>query len=910
MQGVRFMMGLCFVVFTMTTACAEISPPKLPAAKTPKDLQQTSSKPAAPEATQLPKIAPPLIPVLTKRDKVKNLYRIKLEWKEATKAAVFFYRDVGYLVFNKPGKLSPGTFPRGYFKAIDIIPHNDALIVKFKLKSPNDLLLDRLGDEWIMMVGPMQNEMPAHLYPLEILPDNDRKALRATNDENEPLIHFSDPDTGDHFLVQPDQERGVLTLIETLYVDWVPTYQGVVALLKRPGNITVQLDSKENITHFSLASQRPLSSVDERVFERNPASVHSLVDLTKYDVPFDNIFDIGRMMRKDLALEMDPEQQRTKQIELAKLYLATGQFYEAAGVLNLLKERHSSYFYAQDELILMTDLAQSLAHLVDDDGFLSNQGDFEGEPERALLLAIQNQRFGRYDQALTKYVTSYRFMQNLPGPLRNTIALKAFEAGVEAGFKKPLFEAIIDKHILTTREKDVFNYYKAQVQGLINPHAPLRETYTKLTFSSNAKVALLARLALIDKRNMAQKSVIKDLESMAFSWRGDVLEQRFLATLAGLYQKAGEGEDALRCLRTIASYLWKFERSHIYTKAAEDLFYKSFMAMKDQPLLKQIGYYYEFEDITPRGERYGHVIERLSDLYMQAGLSNLAIGALKQRAKYLNFEKKRRTLSTVEHRHLMNLTHKRIAELHFIAGRYDVALKNLDAIRAPKGESLEALESSEFIQNNTFLRAKAYFNLSQNGAALEAIKGDNSLRAQRLRADVYMLEKRWDEAIPVLGELLAASKDEKFSGDFDVDAILDLAVVASHLDNQDMLEALRSDYSDRIADPEKKQAFDIILSSARPVEISKAKIAEQLAEATRYGDIMGGIKKDILETKWRGEVPATDATTATDAKGGGATASHSAPSSPTADDTIASAQAALDDDTPKSSDSNDSTKKG
>ncbi len=834
-----------------TPLYAVIIPPDLPSFKIQKNEPISSQKVDATSAKKPPIGQSKAVTVLTKRDETSKFYRVTLEWKEATKASLFFYRDIGYLVFNALGKFLPGTFPQSHFKSISVIPHPTATILRFKLKEAQDLIINRLGDEWFLVAGEMDSEKTPSLYPLVMTIKNEQKSLHILNDENEPLITFKDPKTGDTFVIQPDSNRGIDQLYETPFFDIPESYQGLVYLLKNPENLVFQLDKEDHATVISLKSGGVISSVDDFSKNRDPASLQPLVDLAKYDIPKDNVFHVGRVMRNAVALETKEDLRIQQEIELAKFYMATGQYCEAIGVLGLVKERHESLFFSQDELILMLDLARALAHNVDDDSFLSNDGDFDGEAERDVLLALQELRFGRYDTALTKYVRAYKFIQGLPPVIRNDIALKAYEARVESNFKNPLFAGLINTNLLSKRELDSLLYYEAQAKRIVNPLMPLRKTYTKLTFSPNKKIALLARLALVDKENMARQSIIKDLESMLFTWRGDVVEQRFLATLAEFYRKAGETDKALRALRAISYYLWKLEQSHFYMKLAGDLFYDSFMQMQDEPFLKQIAYYYEFEDLIPKGKRYGEIIDRITGLYTKVGLIEQAIVTLVQRTKYLRFEKKRKTLSEPEFLYLMNLTLKRLAELYLAINQASDALKMLNRIHPfeVKGES-QSPDYVAFEQEVKFIKAVTYLALSEKEKALKSLEGLASKRENRLRADIYMAQGRWRDAFPLLEEMLQDSKGKKIEDTFDVDAVLDIAVAAAHLKDKERLRTLKADYGEGIIDPEKRQAFEIILSTPVSIEISKRKIEGQLTIADKYAKLLDGIKKNILETSW------------------------------------------------------------
>ena len=113
-----------------------------------------------------------------------------------------------------------------------------------------------------------------------------------------------------------------------------------------------------------------------------------------------------------------------------------------------------------------------------------------------------------------------------------------------------------------------------------------------------------------------------------------------------------------------------------------------------------------------------------------------------------------------------------------------------------------------------------------------------------------MSQKDWVGALGALGDLLKTIKDTALHKTYETDAILDIAVVASQLQNDEMTAALTAEYADKLTDPEKRQAFDIITSSPKPIIINKGKLQEQINIADRYAKLMDGIKKDIMTSAW------------------------------------------------------------
>lgn len=786
---------------------------------------------------------------LTKRDDAKGLYSIKLDWKEADKMAMFFFKDHGYMVFNKPGLLSGGTFPNDFFKAAKLIPHKEAMIVRFVLQPNKDVHIARLNGDWVIQVGEMNNEMPSGIYDLDIRVQDDGTTLAIQNSDAEPLIQFSDPDTGEVFAVIPHVSRGIDMTKRNLMHDILPSYQGLAILIKAPDQLVVKEDQANKAILIHRLDDQKLSIVlkDKRVAEQ----VSSLVDLSKYDMPPAMIQPQQRLLQQRIIEATTQNQRISGEEELAKFYLATGMYYEAAGVLSLIRQRFPAHFYASDRLLVMDDLAQILAHSVDDDNLRTNEGYFEGEPERNLILALHEQRFGRDQISLERFVQAYKFISNLPRIMRNDVVFKAFDAALMTGFKKPIFSDLLDQSLMTKRMLDEYTFDVTKAKQLNNPTERFLETYSRLSFSPNLKVALLAKLAIVDKKKPHLKSLIKELEAIKFKWRGDILEQKLLVTLVDLYLRVGNTREALVCLRTIATYLWKLERNHIYTKRAEDIFYSSFMGMKNRPLLEQLGYYYEFEDITPRGPRYGEILARVTDLYMKVGMVKEAIQVLNQRLDFLRYEKKRKTISKSEYDYLANVTRKRLAEMQYANHQFKESLQTLDSLAEMKEGELTAKQILDLTDDVKKVKAKAYLALAEYDNALAAVEGLDSIPAQRLRADAVLGKQEWLEAFVVLGNLLKEIRDSSEYSQFETDAILDLAVVATHLQDDEINQALINEYADRISDPEKRKAFDIIMASPEPYEMRKQRFQNSLDTAQEYVSTIDNITKDIMASTWK-----------------------------------------------------------
>ncbi len=794
---------------------------------------------------------------LTKRDDHKGLYRIKLEWPESNRAALFFYNGFGYMVFDQPGYLSGGTFPNDYFENVKIIPHNESLIVRFKLRPDKDVQLARLAHEWVILVGEMKNEMPSKRIHLNVATSPDHRNTVLKLSRSSALVTFQDPDTRHTFSVIPYRFGGVDIKRRNLLYDFLATYQGIAFLNKAPEILEIwRMSGTDDVIIGRNDGNAITAKIDPL---RQGDAVPPLLDLQKYNVPTALITSQKMLLQRRIMSAPNKLKRLVAEENLAKFFVSVGFYHEAAGVVALIKKRYPNYFYSKDSLLLLSDLSNVLAHAIDDDEMLTNVGDYEEEPERHLIMALHEQRFGRDQIALERFIHAYKYIANLPSLLRNDVVFQAMGVALATGFRKPIFQDLLDVTLMTRREKDEYTYAITQARQLLNPNEKFIETYSKLTFSTNDKIALLAHLALVDRKDVHLKSLIKDLESIKYRWRGDIIEQKFLATLADLYLKAGNTIEALRCLRVIASYLWKLERSHIYTKRAEDIFYKSFMGMSDKPMLEQIGFYYEFEDVTPRGKRFGQILARVTDLYMKVGLLSEAVRSLDKRLSYLAYEKKRKTITSNEFDYLSNMTKKRLAELHFMARDYTACLKTLETLVPIPDGAADPGEILDMVNGVKLLKAMANIKLEKYDIAIKTLDGMKMIQAQRLLADALISKEEWLEAFLILGNLLSEIRKNPQHENLEADAILDLAVVVSHMQDEEVKEALIHEYADRITDPEKRKAFDIITSSPEPLNIRKDSLQANIATAANYVSVMDAITKDLMNSSWQSDGRITQA---------------------------------------------------
>ncbi len=771
------------------------------------------------------------------QDSLKQQMRVLLKWQQANKAALFLHRGYYYLVFNKNGSLDPKLLHNLFIENAKVIAHKKYLIVKLTMHDDNDVSLRRVSDGWSLVFGQLRGEQALSSYCDHIVNQHDFFKIKLKN--NSDTLTFVDPDNKEKFIVITDDVSGCQIAAENPYYSILPTLLGMAMCSKtdhairykeKQGALTVLIPGSVGIGLFSY---------DKKLKDRVPAIAQPLLELNKYNECDENFYVVQKEMRTRAVFASSSGARIYYYTELAKLYLANCFFYESLGILKLLKHEYPDLFHNRDDLVLMYDLANVCSHKIDYDELLSNQYEFEDEPEREVILGLLESSLGHYSVALQYYTRWGTFVQQLPVLLRNYISLYGLIAAVETKFSKPIFQNLIQEERLTSGQHEEREFYLVKFNCNLGKMDSL-SVFRKLANSANNKITCLSRLELINPNINSTQSVIEDLEEIRFLWRGGKVEQKILLMLTDLYVSKGDYSSALRNLRMISNFLWKLEDSDLYIKRAQDLFYKVFLQQKESSIINQIGFYYEFSDVIPKDDRYLEIIAHLVGLYTDVELYDEAIRALTDKLAHLKAMYRRGGLAFERYIRLRGVTLKKIAVQHIMQNRYQKALKIIKKI--DKGDDQSTID---FSKSNLFIKAVCYVGMKDYLSAINILKEQNDIVARRLLIHVYMVQKEWKQVVFYSkGALDVLCKNKTFNRDYD-DLVLQLAISLHYLKAADPLGMI-SPYVYSALNKDYLSFIKHIFAPKRKIDISKQEINRQLQEIGRYQRNVLNISKSLL----------------------------------------------------------------
>ncbi len=243
------------------------------------------------------------------------------------------------------------------------------------------------------------------------------------------------------------------------------------------------------------------------------------------------------------------------------------------------------------------------------------------------------------------------------------------------------------------------------------------DDYAAAVKSSDREAAAEARqleIALKQKRKeINQADALRELETLAVTWRGDAIELKTLQMLSLIYNETGRYPEALAVARAASKLQPNSEISRQAQDAASALFSDIFLSAKgdDLPPIEALGMFYEFRELTPIGRRGDEMIRRLADRLVAVDLLDQAAELLQYQVdKRLEGAARAQVASKLAMVYLTNrkpdraiaaLRSTRIADLNgelrqqrlllearaqSDVGRHDLALDIVSNIHGPRGD--------------------------------------------------------------------------------------------------------------------------------------------------------------------------------------------------------------------------------
>ena len=819
----------------------------VPPAAAPGDMAAATEAPAKKLATT-PAIATPAMaaPAEAKPEAASNVsvlrdgagLHLTFSLPTGTPAALFRRADTLWLMLDSKRPIDVESI-RGQGGAavadVSVVPQDRGQAVRFRLNRPQLPSLSgedlATGTNWTVTSADTVQTPSQALSAIRNIADPSLANVTVPMPGAGLLHRFTDPDAGDTLFVVTARApaRGFIKRQDFVELSLLESIHGVAI---RPNSDEVTADVGPDKVVLGKPGGLTLSPADSGA-ERAPTAVRPIFDLGEWRKNQQGNFN----ERADALIEAagaaasaGPEQRMSAQVDLARFYMARAMFPEAVGVLNLALS--DSKPGSEDPSVL---IVHALANIL------------MGRPERGLKdlaspaigtnydsqlwKAIASARQGKWADAREKFKSAEFAITSLPIDLQRIVIADAMHASIEVkdypGAAKRASE--LDVIGVAPEQAATVGVLRGRLAEGLGHDKDALDEYKRAAASSDRAAATEARLLLVGLKQrrdeISQEDALRELETLAITWRGDTLEVQALEMLARIYADTGRFADSFGAVRIANLLAPNLEISRQGQDAASALFAQLFLGPKgdDLPPIDALGMFYEYRDLTPIGRRGDEMIRRLADRLV-------AVDLLDQAAELLQYQVDKR---------LEGAARAQVAAR--LAMVYLTNHKPERAIAALRSTRIADL-SGELRQQRLLLEARAQSDVGRHDLALDIISNVSGRESIRLRSDIYWAARKWRESAEQI-ELYYADRwrDFKPLGAAEKSDIIRAVVGYALAEDTIGLTRFREKYLPLMSGDADRAAFEI---ASKPVGSSGADFAA-IAKMAASVDTLEGFLREM-----------------------------------------------------------------
>jgi tetratricopeptide (TPR) repeat protein len=428
------------------------------------------------------------------------------------------------------------------------------------------------------------------------------------------------------------------------------------------------------------------------------------------------------------------EPRAAARLDLARFYMSRGMYPEAVGVLNLsLADMKPGL---EDQATLIVHAVANILMGRPDRGLKDLANPVIGtNHDSQLWKAMASARQGKWADAREKFKIAEFAISSLPIELQRIVVADAMHASIEVrdypGAAKRSSE--LDVIGIAPEQKPAVLVLRGRLAEGLGHDKDALDDYKQAIASTDRQAATegkLLEIALKQRREeINQEDSLRELETLAVTWRGDALEVQTLEMLARIYADTGRYAESFGAVRIANLLAPNLEVARQGQDAASALFAQLFLGPKgdELPPIEALGMFYEYRDLTPIGRRGDEMIRRLADRLV-------AVDLLDQAAELLQYQVDKRLEGAARAQ-----VAARLAMVYLTNHKPERAI---DALRSTRIADL----SGELRQQRLLLEARAQSDVGRHDLALDIISNIPGKEAIRLRSDIYWAARQWRES--------------------------------------------------------------------------------------------------------------------------------------------------------------------
>ena len=355
--------------------------------------------------------------------------------------------------------------------------------------------------------------------------------------------------------------------------------------------------------------------------------------------------------------------------------------------------------------------------------------------------------------------------------------------------------------------------------------------FAKAVRSDVAPVVAKARLKLVELKLQNNRinttDAKKELESLAFAWRGDELELKVLRLLANLYKDGREYRRAFETMKMAVKHYADHEDAKILSSDMETLFKDLYLKgdADNMDPLEALALFYDFRALTPPGHLGDDMIRKLAERLIKVDL-------LEQAAEILNHQINNRLSGAAR------------AE---VAGRLAYVLlmdqKPNEALRVLRQTRQSVLPKS-IARKRDVLEARALAELGKTRQAIELLSAMTGPEVERMKAEAQWMGRNWQQAGEQIERILDGDwKKGKALTDRQRQDVLRAGICFALAGDSLGQERLRGKFSDEMANSPDAEPFRIISETVDIKGQAFNKLAREIASRDSLGTFLEAYRR-------------------------------------------------------------------
>ena len=769
-----------------------------------------------------------------------------------TKAALYQRDDVLWLFFDAPLPFAPHPYSLmadpSFFLNVEKIPHEEALILKFKIPKRVFSLLSQDSKGWHLT---FQKGTPTPRFFLELpvtITTTPSPEISFHVPQQGKILSFQDPETGEKYKVIPVQKGGVLERSMFSGFTILPSLHGVMIQVMQDGVHVTQSPSS-----FAIHGPEGLSfsrETDQLAHNRSKEVLAPsfLQTMSAPKGKSSSFYETHQAFSHKISSARNTVEKAYKRVAYALYLMHEEMPQEALGQLKLFFEENApvdehnlSYPQASDlrrlwtQAMALRGIAQGLSRRHEEAQETFRKGGLSDEPEIRLWQGVFEIEQGQLYEGLTHVLQGLKYVDDYPPFLSRYIYEKTTEANLLLKNSDYFFLNLFVNHASLKAKRSglvtLFKTLQKKNENLLDEAIPAFETLKK-AHSPYVRVWAAYELSKLRTDQKSLTDHITLLEKNRFWWRRHPLELKLLKHLSALYGRDKNPSQQLRLLRQIIVYYPETLDAYAIQNQTERIVYETLCGSQSLQGIKALAFYKEFQDLEPHDNRHTQIQKKLLDTYLDLNLLYEARQILQALLK--NGQEK---MPPEEKIHLLF----KLADIQWGEKKLSKSLETLKEIERSGPLPQPLLLQKVSLEARILTEMKEYNHALQ---VLESMSQPPTLALLQQKADIAFSAKNWGKAIQYMEDIRHYKESHQ---ELTPDVILNLAVAYYHGHRKKELENLIEKYRTFMVKSPLAVPFSILAAPPSAPQPTPEDLAQALEAGKKFDALMNQYRRTLKE---------------------------------------------------------------